>query len=502
MKTVPFPNLLIRDEILFDRGLHCYGTAGMKRTALLATRDPSGVVEFARKLVETFDYQLITVESLAPSALLEECETVDFAYAEKMIRDGGVSLVVANFASPTIGGHRGHPWKKALAEMDHEIVGLIRGAALNPVAIGVVGDSRLYSSVVDLLAANQGRLPEPFRVQQACDALHAVAVFDAAVAQFLESQSGETPDLDALSGYPKTLYFSVKRDCTLQGVAAHQKAAIYGRFSEHFELLSGPEPDYACLLDLTLATFAIGEFEKPTALLVSKGQLLAGSSSGQLSEALQNINSEEGEDRGASMLVVNGALDYGTLEKHGVASVSSIVAPNFLGFDDEPGIRLVASKEGLGYESLQEIRSIAGGWLVQDKNRIPINPMTWRIVSSVQPLVDDWETMMFGVKIVRHLQSSACLAVSQERVVRLASHMTSQLDFEKAFSTTRDRLENAIFVFDEDLAGPDSLEAAQRLGASLVIHPGLDGNREPELVDHSNELGIGLVATGSGLAKL
>ena len=110
--------------------------------------------------------------------------------------------------------------------------------------------------------------------------------------------------------------------------------------------------------------------------------------------------------------------------------------------------------------------------------------------------------MIFGVKIARHLQSSACLAVSGEHVVCLASCLNSQLDFEAAFSNRQDRLRNAIFVFDEDLSGPESLEAAQRLGASIVIHPGLDAEIEAQLIDRSNELGICLVATGIGLAKL
>ena len=474
----------------------------MKKIALLATRDPSGMVEFASKLVESFEYQLLAVETVEPSELLEDCEMVDFRYAEKAIREGVVSLLVTNFSNPTVGFHRGRPWKNALAEMDHDIVGLTRTAALNPISVGVLCDSRLYSDTLELLAANHGLLPEDFRVRQACNALHAVAVFDASVAQFLESQSGEAPDLDALSGYPKTLYLSWNRDSTLQGVATKQKAAVYGKFREHFEMISGPEPDYGCLLDLTLATYAIGEFEKPAALLISKGRLLAGSSASQLSEALEGIDMRKEQIGGDSMLVVNGAIDQAMLLKYGLTWISSIVAPGFLGFENERGIRLIGSKGGLGYESLQEIRSIAGGWLVQDKNRVPINPMAWRIASAVHPLVDDWDTMIFGVKIARHLQSSACLAASREQIVCLASCLTSQLDFEAAFANRQDRLDNAIFVFDEDLAGPEPLEAAQRFGASIVIHPGLDAEIEAQLVDRSNELGVCLVATGIGLAKL
>lgn len=474
----------------------------MKKTALLATRDPSGLKEFAGRLVEEYGYQLLWLASLGPSPLPQICQAVEREEAERAIREGRISLLVANFRNPTVGAHRRCAWKKALAEMDHDIVGLVRLAAIGPSVMGVVGDARLYSDALDLLENGGAFLPESFRVQQACNALHAVAAFDAAVAQFLESQSGEAPDLDALSGYPKTLYYSWKRDATLKGASVQQMAAVYGGFNERFETISGPALDYASLVDLSLATYAIGEFEKPTALLIAKGQLLAGSSASELALALKEIGPEAKRLRESALLAVNGAMDPSLLAELSPTNISSIVAPSFRDFDSEGGVRLIATKEGLGYESLQEIRSIAGGQLVQDKNRVPVNPMAWRIPSGVQPLVDDWETMIFGVKLARHVQSSACLAVQNERIVRLAGHLTTQFDFEPAFAGNQKRLDGAILVFDEDLEDPNILEAAKRQGAYLVIHPGLESGREANLVERSNELGIGLVATGVGLAKL
>lgn len=470
--------------------------------ALLATRDPSGLKEFARRLVEEFGYQLLWLASKEPLPFPGLGQAIDVEEAARAIREESVSLLVANFYNPTVGAHRGGAWKKALADMDHDIVGLLRAAAIRPGAMGVVGDPSLYPHALELLRSNPTGLPEAFRVEQASNALHAVAAFDAAVAQFMESQSGDAPDLDALSGYPKTLYFSWKRDTTLAGATTQQMAALYGGFDEHFETVSGPALDYASLLDLSLATYAIGEFEKPTALLVCKGQLLAGSSASELVAALSEIRLRTKRLREPAMLVVNGSVDADLLSEFALSKVASIVAPSFPEFDGELDVRLIGSKEGLGYESLQEIRSIAGGLLVQDRNRIPVNPMAWRIPSAVQPMVDDWETMIFGVKLARHLQSSACLAVANERVARSASHLTTQFQFEEAFEGSQERLENAILVFDEELEDPDILDAAKRQGACLVIHPGLEFDRETSLVERSNELGIGLVATGLALAKL
>ena len=66
------------------------------------------MVEFASKLVESFEYQLQRRNCRAV-ALLEDCEVVDFRHAEKAIREGGVSLLVANFSNPTVGFIVGAP---------------------------------------------------------------------------------------------------------------------------------------------------------------------------------------------------------------------------------------------------------------------------------------------------------------------------------------------------------------------------------------------------------
>jgi len=41
----------------------------------------------------------------------------------------------------------------------------------------------------------------------------------------------------------------------------HQKAALYGTFHEHFQQLQGKELSYNNILDITSATYLIGEFE-------------------------------------------------------------------------------------------------------------------------------------------------------------------------------------------------------------------------------------------------
>ena len=116
------------------------------------------------------------------------------------------------------------------------------------------------------------------------------------------------------------------------------------------------------------------------------------------------------------------------LLKHGLTWISSIVAPGFLGFEDERGFDHWKQRR-LRLRVLKKRFAHCRGCLVQDKNRVPINPMAWRIASAVHPLVDDWETMILGVKIARHLQSSACLLHQRANClhgIRLTSQLISR----------------------------------------------------------------------------
>src|SRR5204862_1030580 len=104
--------------------------------------------------------------------------------------------------------------------------------------------------------------------KSALKVFHRTATYDAAIARYLESQANE-PDLAALSGFPETLTLSWKKAQALRyGENPHQQAALYGTFHDHFAQLQGKELSYNNILDITAATYPIGEFERPTVAIL------------------------------------------------------------------------------------------------------------------------------------------------------------------------------------------------------------------------------------------
>lgn len=219
-------------------------------------------------------------------------------------------------------------------------------------------------------------------------------------------------------------------------------------------------------------------------------------SSDDLGTAIEHAIEATESDLAGATLAVNASMEGADIAKIDSIRFATFVAPSFLNRESLPEIRLLESREGLGYEALQELRSVVGGVLIQDRNRSAVNPFSWRIPSANQPLVTDWETMIFGVRISRHLRSISCLALKGERIIAQASGLSHQWRFRQRLREDEKSLVDSILVFDEDIEDPDLLSEVKELGVTVVVHPGTANSREGELVDRANQLGLVLVITG------
>lgn len=483
----------------------------MSSFALLLARDVTGLTELAQALLVEHGFDLYGLESVDLEAAGMQVVTIDEARA--MIEASGDrnGIVVANYFDVETVGRGFMSWKKAMAAFDCGIVNLVRAAAFKPDRLAVIGNPAEYPQIMDILRSSGGTFSQRFRMEQACNALHAASAFDAAVAQYLEIQGGDVPDLDALGGYPKSIRFAWKRSMALaSGENEHQKAALYGTFGDHVEQLHGPALDYGAVVDVSAAIYLIGDFEKATIALVQKGGVLAVSSGQNQIEAWEGLGDADLRNFRRGACVVNFSVNAEFATRLAELSAGSIVAPRFSDESREvlqkrDSLNLLVSRESIGYEALLEVRSVVGGALVQDKNRASVNPMEWGVRSFAQPRVGQWEDMIFAVKVGRHLNSSACIAVQGERILALSQ---GQLVQEQAVREVLRQLEEVdtalvVLAFDETLESPDIIEQAKASGVSVLVHPGsLDPASHPELAEMANEVGAALVATGRSHRKL
>jgi phosphoribosylaminoimidazolecarboxamide formyltransferase/IMP cyclohydrolase len=508
------------------------------KLALLSVSDKRGLAEFAASLVRDHGYRLLStggtakalldkglpvtevgrhtgfpeimdgrVKTLHPrihgGLLCRRGNASDLAEAE---RNGIelIDLVAVNLypfeqtvARPGVG------LEEAIENIDIGGPSMLRSAAKNHEGVTVVCDPSDYAGVLAAMAAGAGALA-PLRRGLALKAFQRTAAYDAAIARYLESQAAG-PDLEALAGFPRQLSLSWTRAQALRyGENPHQRAALYGTFHDHYEQLQGKELSYNNILDITAATYLIGEFERPTAAILKHSNPCGLASAETLGEAWEGAFATDRQAPFGGIIIVNRTLDGALAASIAEIFTEVIIAPRFSPealalLQKRKNLRLMVAKEGLGADALQEIRTVVGGVLLQDRDRSADDPSRFKVATRRQPTQQEWDSMIFGWKVCKHVKSNAIVYCRGERTLGIGAGQMSRIDSSriavwKAGGAGLDLggscvASEALFPF------ADGLIAAADAGASAAIQPG-GSVRDDEVIKAADERGMTMVFTG------
>ena len=289
---------------------------------------------------------------------------------------------------------------------------MLRSAAKNHRDVTVVCDPVDYSRV--LTALNSGAVAPGFRKELALKVFARTSSYDGAIRSYLAAQ-GNTDDLDmdSITGFPATLNLEENKAKNLRyGENPHQQAALYGKFLDYFDQLQGKELSYNNIIDISAAAYLIGEFERPTVAILKHTNPCGVASADNISNAWDSAFATDRQAPFGGIIVVNNTLGIDLAEKIGEIFCEVIIAPGFTAealelFSRKKNLRLLISKVGFGPDTLQEIRTIPGGLLLQDRDQKRINPKNFEVVSKRHPTDVELRSMLFGWRVVRHVKSNA-----------------------------------------------------------------------------------------------
>ncbi len=510
----------------------------MAKLALLSVSDKRGLVEFATALVNAHGYQLLStggtaklladrglpvtevsqhtgfpeimegrVKTLHPKihgGLLCRRDKPDHLAQAKANAIELIDLVVVNLYpfEATVAKPNVH-FEEAIENIDIGGPSMLRSAAKNHKDVTVVCDPADYDAVLAAFA-DEAQLGE-LRRKLALKVFERTARYDSAIAKYLEAQA-TAPDLEALSGFPATLSLSWKKAQSLRyGENPHQKAALYGTFHEHFSQLQGKELSYNNILDITSATYLIGEFERPTLAILKHTNPCGVASADSLEAAWEKAYATDKQAPFGGIIVVNQTLG-GELAKT-IAEIFTevIIAPRFSDealaiFGKKKNLRLMIAKGGIGADALLEIRSVIGGVLVQDRDRTLGNVSEFKVVTKRQPTADEWAAMMFGWKVGKHVKSNSIVYCRGEQTLGIGAGQMARVDSSriavwKAGEAKLD-LHGSVVASEALFPFADGLIAAANAGAVAAIQPG-GSVRDAEVIAAADARGMAMVFTAS-----
>ena len=157
------------------------------------------------------------------------------------------------------------------------------------------------------------------------------------------------------------------------------------------------------------------------------------------------------------------------------------------------------AKDGVGADSLLDVRSVVGGLLVQDRNKLLGNAADFKVVTKRQPSAEEWAAMLFGWRVCKHVKSNAIVYCRGEQTLGVGAGQMARVDSSriavwKAGEAKLD-LKGSVVVSEALFPFPDGLIAAADAGATAAIQPG-GSVRDDEVIAAADSRGMAMVLTG------
>ena len=152
------------------------------------------------------------------------------------------------------------------------------------------------------------------------------------------------------------------------------------------------------------------------------------------------------------------------------------------------------------------IRSIAGGFLVQGRDAARIRLADLKIVTKREPTQKELTDLLFAFRVCKHVKSNAIVYAKNTTTVGIGAGQMSRVDSARIAAWKAEEAAKEAGLADSIAVGSvvasdaffpfaDGLLAAAAAGATAVIQPG-GSVRYQEVIDAANEKGIAMVFTG------
>ena len=487
------------------------GTAKALRAEGLSVVDLSVYTGFP----EMLDGRVKTLHPKVHGGLLFVRGNPDHEAAVEEHGIGPIDLVVVNL----------YPFEQTVAKPDvtlHEAIenidiggpSMLRSAAKNHESVTVVVDPADYDIVAEQIRSTRSTTLE-LRRRLAARVFERTAAYDGAIARHLATAYGY--ETECPSTPPSTLSLSLPRVQQLRyGENPHQKAALYGRFLEHFQQLHGKELSYNNILDLTAAAALISEFSSdPPTLAILKHTNPCGVGQGiSLVEAWGKAFATDRQAPFGGIIAVNKPLDLACAQAISEIFSEVIVAPEYhedalAVLQKKKNLRLLLAKPSARRNAVDGTQSGQSEWIARgvgydsvllqqvDHQRVTAADLT--IVTQRQPSEQEIRAMLFGWRIVKHIKSNAIVYVSQDRTLGVGAGQMSRIDSSRLAVWKAQEaglsLKGSLVCSDAFFPFPDGLIAAAEAGATAAIQPG-GSVRDAEVIAAANDRGIAMAFTG------
>ncbi|HEU5004445.1 MAG TPA: bifunctional phosphoribosylaminoimidazolecarboxamide formyltransferase/IMP cyclohydrolase [Actinomycetota bacterium] len=368
---------------------------------------------------------------------------------------------------------------------------MVRAAAKNYHGVAVIVNPDRYPTVLAEMQASRGSLAEETLVALAAEAFSHTAEYDFAVASWLSGHS-TLPDI---------LHLALKKQFGLRyGENPHQNGAFYSAGDPGWVRLQGKDLSYTNLLDLDAAWRLVTEFERPAVAIVKHTNACGCALGSGVEDAYRRALEADRRSAFGGIVAANREVDGPTAGRITEIMTEIVIAPSFTPealatFAERKNLRVVHTRKPPA-RGAAELRTTAGGVLVQDLDTSIEARGAMKVAGRVQPAEEDWDDLIFAWTVCKHLKSNAVALANRGQLVGMGAGQTSRVEaVEMAARRAGERTIGAVCASDGFFPFRDNVDAAAAAGVRAIIEPG-GSVRDAEVIAAADEHGIPIVLTG------
>jgi len=483
------------------------GTAKAIRDAKIPVRDISDVTGFP----EMMDGRVKTLHPMVHGGLLARRDLPEHVAAMREHGIEPIDLVVVNlYPFRETAAKRGVSPEEVVENIDIGGPSMLRSAAKNFASVTVVVDPADYARVLAALRApgekQDAKAALTMRRDLAEKAFAHTAAYDAAISAWFAAQRGDQ--------FPAEMSIALRKAQPLRyGENPGQQAAFYTEYSDAglqaLRQRGGKELSFNNLLDLDGALLAAEPFRGETCCAIIKHTTPCGIATGSSAlDAYRKALACDPVSAFGSVIAFTVPVDDAAAEAVSALFVECIVAPSF----SEGAVEILGRKKNLRVlegdarwrEGALDFKRVRGGFLAQQRAPLPKADDVWKVVTERAPTETEARDLAFAWRAVSSVKSNAILLARDGASIGIGAGQMSRVDaafvaVHKAQQAGHDTKGSALGS-DAFFPFRDGIDQAASAGVTAIVQPG-GSVRDDEVIAAANQHGIAMVLTGQRLFR-
>ncbi|MFT7775277.1 bifunctional phosphoribosylaminoimidazolecarboxamide formyltransferase/IMP cyclohydrolase [Roseateles sp.] len=516
-------------------------------TALLSVSDKTGILEFAKELhalgakllstggtaklladnglpvtevaehtgfPEMMDGRVKTLHPKIHGGLLARSDLPEHVAAMRQHGITRIDILAVNlYPFEATVAKPGCTLEDAIENIDIGGPAMVRSAAKNWKDVTVLTDAAQYAGVLAELKAN-GKTSDKTRFAASVAAFNRIAQYDAAISNYLSSLQ----DDGSKAEYPAQMNATfVKVQDLRYGENSHQSAALYrDLFPAPGSLvtgkqLQGKELSYNNIADADAAWECVKSFDTPACVIIKHANPCGVAVGAHPAEAYSKAFKTDPTSAFGGIIAFNREVDGAAAQLVAKQFVEVLMAPSFSAdaleiFKGKANVRLLQIALPPGGprpwdqgRNAGDSKRVGSGLLLQTADNHFLKKEDLKIVTTLQPTVQQIDDLMFAWTVAQYVKSNAIVFCGGGMTLGVGAGQMSRIDSARIASIKADNaglsLKGSAVASDAFFPFRDGLDVLADAGASCVIQPG-GSMRDDEVIAAANERGIAMVLTG------